>query len=152
MYAERRVACLHLVHRTSAVDAPVHDGRFKRFDAECSARRHCADFVVEAPGDVARRGLLNQVPLNGLRRPIEDLSVLKGSTQLDILGMRPHQRHRRAGRVPDEQISIGNVGAIPDLLRKEAAFTRQRLHGVRKRLRGVSPSGGEFVVGAFTGE
>ena len=66
--------------------------------------------------------------------------------------MRPYERHGRAGRVSDEQSSVRNVGAIPDLLRKETALTRQRLHGVRKLLRDVSPPGGELVVCALAGQ
>src|SRR4029079_11045396 len=70
--------------------------------------------------------------------------------QFDVLGMRPHERHGRTGRVSDEQPSIGNVGAVPDLLREKAVLTRERLHGVRKLLRDVSAPGGELVVGTLT--
>ena len=51
----------------------------------------------------------------------------------------------------DEQSSIRDVGAVPDLLWKETALSRQFLQGIRKLLGDVSPPGGELVVCALAG-
>ena len=121
MHAQRRVARRGVVHGAPPVDAPMHDGRRERLDAERPVRRHRAHLVVEAPDDAVRRRLLDEVPLDRLRRPIEDAAVEQRPAQLEILGVRPDERHGRTGGVADEQLAIRNVGAVPHLFGKEAA-------------------------------
>ena len=47
---------------------------------------------------------------------------------------------------------LRNVGAVPDLLGKETALARERLHRARELLGDVRPSGGELVVCALAGQ
>ena len=63
--------------------------------------------------------------------------------------MRPHERHGRTGGVADEELALGNVGAVPDLLREKTALAGDRFHSPGKFLSDVRSAGRKFVVCAF---
>ena len=130
----------------------MHDGGGEGLDAEGCAGRHRAHLVVEAPDDAMRRRLVDEVPLHGLGRPIEHVPVSKGPAQLEVLGMGPHERPGRAGRLPDEQFALRNVGGIPDLLGQQTALAGERLERLRQLIGDVRAAGGELVVGALAGQ
>ena len=54
--------------------------------------------------------------------------------------------------MPDEELTVGNVGAVPDLLRQQTAITGQRFHRPRKLFGDVDAPGGELVMRAFAGD
>jgi hypothetical protein len=64
---------------------------------------------------------LDQVALHGLRRPIEDLPASKRSAQRDVLGVRPHERHRRPGRRPvgSDQAAINSAAISVAMVKGE---------------------------------
>ena len=70
--------------------------------------------------------------------------------ELDEFGMRPSQRHRRAGRLSGKKPPLRQGRAVPHLLRHHAARPGHRRHGFEIRRRIVSSD--QFVVTAFAGE
>src|SRR4051812_16691556 len=51
-----------------------------------------------------------------------------------------------------EELAIGDVGTVPDLLRQKTAVTGHVFHGGCKLLGDISPSGRELVVCALAGQ
>src|SRR5947199_7969805 len=62
--------------------------------------------------------------------------------------MSPHERHRRAGRPPEEHASFGEVRRVPDLLGEQPRGRREALHGAEVG-RNVPP-GGELVMSTLS--
>ena len=82
------------------------------------------------------------VALDRLGRHVEDAAVAQRPAQLDVLGVRPHQRHGRAGGPAEEQLALGNVRRVPDLLGDQAALVGeglQRAAAARARSRVARP-------------
>ena len=63
--------------------------------------------------------------------------------------MCPYERHRATRWSPVEQVTLGNIVAVPHLLRNQPA--RARLGGYRlsESPGDIAPAGGELVVRAF---
>src|SRR5438128_2032256 len=79
-------------------------------DEEDLSQCHRPNLGVEAADRVRRaRPALDEVPLDRLRRLIEDAAVCDGATQLDVLRVRPHQRSSRSGRLAEKQLADRNV-------------------------------------------
>jgi len=92
------------------------------------------------------------IALHRLRRGVEHAPVRQGATQLDVLGVSPHERHGRPRRLGEEELPLRDVGGVPDLLGQEAAFVGERRERIEERLRLVAPARGELVVRALGGE
>src|SRR5258705_12543857 len=153
MHAQRRVVRHRIAYGPPAIHTPMHRGLGQRLHAERSTGGHRAHLVVETPDDVTGRGrFFSEVPLNGLRRPVEDLTVSKRPAQLQVLGVRPHEWHRGAGRLPEEQLPLRNVGAVPDLLGKKTTVAREGLERLRQLFGGARTSSRQLVVGALASE
>ncbi len=56
------------------------------------------------------------VAVGDFRDQAEDLAVRRGAHQLDVLGMRPHQRHGASGGTSKSHVGLGQVRQSPDLL------------------------------------
>ncbi len=66
-----------IVDGVPAVRAPMHRRRRERLDAEDSAFRHRSYLVVEPPDEMGRCHAVDDVSLNGLRRPVEHVCALE---------------------------------------------------------------------------
>src|ERR1700687_4173302 len=66
--------------------------------------------------------------------------------------MRPHQRTRGAGRLAEKEFALGNISAVPDLLRQKAAAVGRKFHYPQKFLRTASVAGRQFVMRALSGQ
>jgi len=53
------------------------------------------------------------------RDKVEDLTVGRGTKELDVLRVRPHQRHHRTGRPAEVHVDLGPIRFVPDLLREK---------------------------------
>ena len=130
------------------------DGRGpKRLDAQDGPSRHCADLVVESPqANLLVDASAFRYRCDGLRRPVEDAPVSNGPTQLDVLGVRPDERPRRARALPEEQFAFGDVGRCPRSAPGEPAVARECLKRPRESVARVEASGRKFVVRALAGQ
>src|SRR4029450_10553330 len=97
------------------------------------------------------RRWVDEVPPPGLRRAVEDLAISERPAQLQVLGVRPHERHRRAGRAPEEQLPLRNIGAVPDLLWEQTAVAREGLERLRQLFGRTPASRRQLVVGGLAG-
>src|SRR5688572_1206285 len=152
MHPQPRVPGRSVVNRPPAIDAPMHNRGRERLDPERPARRHGADLVIETPDDKGRCDLVYEVAFDGLRWPVEDLAVAQRSTQFDVLGMCPDERHRGPGRMADGQLPVRNVGAVPHLLRQETALARKRFHCIGELASHVGTASGELVVATLASQ
>ena len=96
---------------------------------------HFADFMVESPERIFAGYLMPGVALRRLRRHIEDIPVSQGAAQFQIFGVRPDERHGRAGWFAEEQFAFGDVGSIPGL------FWEQTIRVGKRFKRGKQVSG-----------
>ena len=102
---------------------------------------------------ICRTCLSTQITLHGLRRLVKDFAVANGAAQLDVFRVRPHQGTGGARGLAAEEFQRGNVGRVPNLFGKQAAVAGGGVfHHGQQGLRFVAMSGGESVVGAFSGE
>src|SRR5262249_10776561 len=76
---------------------------------------------------------------------VEDFTIDRRAQKLEILGMRPHQRHCRSSRLADAKTKTGPVWFIPYLLRHHLAGGSKFFVGSQKRLNIVARC--EFIVG-----
>ena len=99
---------------------------------------------------VRRTGLLHEVALHRLRRHVEDLSVVQGAAQLDVLGMRPHQRHGRprAGR----GTARSGMSCASQTCSGSRPLSLAKTPGRAAVLGLVLPAGRQLVVGALAGQ
>src|SRR5690625_4179375 len=66
--------------------------------------------------------------------------------------MRPGERHGRPGRPATEKPPLGDVPAIPDLLRQKMAIACKALHGDEQALGPLPVAKGELVMRALAGQ
>src|SRR5262249_46313936 len=88
--------------------------------------------------------------LSHLGNELENPPIPGTAQQLDIFRVRPHQRHRRSSGFTQAHIHLGPVRPIPYLFGQHAGAGSELLHSSDERPN--IPSGGEFVVAAFSGE
>ena len=55
----------------------------------------------------------------------KDAALAQRAYQLDVLGMGPDERHRRARRATAKQLAIGDVVGVPHLLGQEATIAAE---------------------------
>jgi hypothetical protein len=89
------------------------------------------------------------IPLVDRVDAVKDLAVESRAQQLEILRMRPHQRHRRAGRAPHAQAPLRPIGLVPNLLRQKLAAGRKLLVSFDQRSDVASRC--QLVMRAFAG-
>src|SRR5215207_11448494 len=123
--------------------------RGQDLDAERLAARHRAALVVEAPEGERRAGLRNEVALRRLRRQVEDLPVPQRAHQLDVLRVRPDERHRRTRGAAVEEFPPREVGRVPDLFGYHPAVARLRGHHAEQALGLRATARGQLVVAAL---
>ena len=90
-----------------AVAAPAHDRGKRQRDRQPRAGPHRADRGVRPPEGVRRDRPPGAIALPHRARPVERPLDLPRHQQLDELGMRPGQRHRRAACPPRKQPALG---------------------------------------------
>ena len=153
MDAEGVLGRVAVVGRRPAVAAPMDHGRRQHLDAQGLAGRHRADLVVEAPGPQRRRRLAFDVALGALRRHVEDGAVAQRAQQLDVLGMRPDQRHGAAGRAAARQLACRGRSAPSHTCSGSRPPPPAQPSSVASRRAASSRSPrGELVMGAFAGQ
>src|ERR1700722_13850609 len=69
-----------------------------------------------------------------------------------MLRMRPDQRHGAAGGTPEKQFPLGNILAVPDLLRQQAAAAGRGLQRCKQASGFLRPPGGQLVMRPLTSE
>ena len=84
------------------------------------------------------------------RRAIERMADLARHQELDVLGMRPGQRHCRTARSAGIKPALGDRVGVPDLLGDHAPGARHRRHRLQIGQRVVA--GAQFIVAAFAGQ
>src|SRR5271165_1090624 len=132
-----------------SVEGPMDQGRFHKEETQLLAKGQSARLVIEAPVKVFGGFLLYQIALRGLRRLVEDATVVQRAAQLDVLRMRPYQRARGAGTLAGEELALGNVGGVPDLFRNQAATAGGGFHDREQGFGGGRPPGGNLIMGAL---
>ncbi len=111
-----------------------------------------AAFVVHPPAGIGRAHAFDLIAPVGLRRHVEDPLVTQRAQQLDVLGMGPDQRHRRSRGPAAEELALGQVVAVPDLLGQQMPVAGEAFERAQQRLGAGSVAGGEFVMRALAGE
>ena len=94
-----RVPCRVSAHRRGSASRPCSSAPAPVLAGRAAARVPLvwtASANPAARSCSARRAFSAQVAPRGLRRPVEHRAVGQRTQQLDVLGMRPDQRHRRA--------------------------------------------------------
>src|SRR5665213_1279026 len=81
---------------------------------------------------------------------VENLAILSRAQQLEVLRVRPDQRHSRPCGLPPPQARTRFVRLVPDLLRQHLAAGGKRLIGLYHLLKAVACR--QFVVRAFASE
>jgi len=79
-----------------AIVTPAQSERRISFDAQDLSGCDRGERVIAPPHGDARRRPLHHVAFVGLRRAVKDRPVLERAQQLDVLAVRPRERHRRA--------------------------------------------------------
>src|ERR1700744_705137 len=128
-FCDRQIAKIHadagrdgwaVCRRHPVVGRPVDQRLLAKFQPQRPSRPNTVDFRSELPDDRRRRRRILDVAIHGLRRHVEHGTVPQRPQQLDVLGMRPYQRHGAAGGPTTEQFELRDVVAVPDLFRDQA--------------------------------
>src|ERR1051325_5402300 len=127
------------------VDSPMEQERLVRLKAQQRTRPHCRHATIEFPyfdgltfRTCADVSIVSNVDL------IEHFGVGERALQLDVFGVRPQQRHRRASWTTKIEMSRRQIRSIPDLLRNQADTLRELLERAQKW--STVSSGGDFVM------
>src|SRR6516165_409197 len=110
-----------MMRRLPTVDRPHQFKSFLVQDADGVAGTGFLDWsplAVDfefAPDALAARRLAIAL-VHGID-PVEDLAVHRRAQQLEVLGMRPHQRYRRPCRLAYAEAETRPLGFVPHLLR-----------------------------------
>src|SRR5215472_6105018 len=132
--------------------SPAQMRGHRQIDPEILTRREPAAPLLWRPDLEARGAALVQIALLGLRNAVPDGAFVQRAQKLDVLGVGPGERHAGAGWVSVEEITLGNVLGVPDLLGNQAALAGLARHGLKQFQRRVMVSGSEFVVRTFSRE
>src|SRR5579863_2692921 len=122
MSSQSGVARIGIVRGLPIVDAPMHASGRKHHDTKGLIARNTSGLVIESPAKDLPHMLFLQVALHGLRRLIENLSIVNRASQLDVLRVRPHQRTCGSGGLSAKQFEGWNIRGIPNLLGKQATL------------------------------
>ena len=150
MEPEIAVDAGRLVDLLPAVAAPAHDRGKRQRDGQPRAGPHRADRGVRPPERVRRDRPPGAIALPHRARPVERAVDLPRHQQLDELGMRPGQRHRRSARPPRKQPAFGYRLGVPHLLRDHPAGARHGRHCREIGQRVVA--GFDLVMAALAGQ
>src|SRR5690348_13443900 len=143
---ERIVGCL------PTIGAPVHHAGLQQNDAKSLAAGHSPRLVVEAPAKILPRSLFHDITLERLRRLIENFPHPQRASQLDVLGVGPHQGSRRPGGASAKQLSGGDVLLVPYLLGNQSPLLREIFHRLQEGAGNIGTTRSEFVEGALSGQ
>src|SRR5690242_20617014 len=121
-----------------------------RLDAQLRPRVHRGDLPVALPDLDARTRRPAEVTIRDLRDEIEYAPVRRRAQQLDVLAMRPHQRHCRAGLPSATEQLRRDVSLIPNLFRQQPRAVGKSLD--RADIWADVASRREFVMPALAGE
>ena len=95
---------------------------------------------------------MDEVPFDGLRRAIEERAVVQRAAELEVFGMRPDERHSRAGRMADVTALDRECPRCPRLAREEPASPAKVSIACASRSATSQASGGELVMGSLASE
>ncbi len=105
-----------------------------------------------ARGRAASRSSPRGSARTGLRRRVEDAAVVQRAAQLDVLGVRPDQRHGRAGRPAEVQPASGMSAESQTCSGSRPLSLANDSMARSSSLRLASPARRQFVVGALAGQ
>src|SRR6185437_15709979 len=134
------------------VGRPADPRLIQTFQPQHAARSDAVDSRGRSPRDRRRRRGILQVAIERLRRRIEYRVVTERPQQLDMFGMRPYQRHGTARGPAEKQLPRGDVFAVPDLFRQQAAGAGGGFQRREQAPRLLQPPRRQFVMSPFAGE
>ena len=133
--AESRAAqspALSLVHRLPSIIGPSHVKKPIVQNPQRASRIHLLNRPLAAINLHVPPALLLAlrlaIPLIHRIDAVKHFSVYRRPQQLQILRMRPHQRHRRSRRLSLLQTPLRPVGLVPHLLRQQLPATCDTPH------------------------
>src|SRR5678816_1460045 len=115
------------------VAGPPQPERGGRLEPQGASGRYRAYLPVECPDLLPRHRPAGAVTVGAGRDQADDLAVRGGAHQLDVLGMRPGQRHGASGRAADAPAGPGTIRQRPHLLGQQARLRGKPLHGPDER-------------------
>ena len=125
--------------------------RLVRLDAQGRVGANGHRAAIELPDlEAAPGGSGPPVPLGDLGDLVERVALRHGAEELHVFRVGPDERRRGLGRFPEEEVEVGPVGLIPDLLGEEAGGRGDLFE--RADVRGGVPAPIEFVHPPFAGQ
>lgn len=85
MSSQSGVARVGIVGGLPIIDAPMHASGREHHDTKGLIARNTSGLVIESPAKDLPHMFLLQVALHGLRRLIENFSIMNRASQLDVL-------------------------------------------------------------------
>src|SRR5258708_30189523 len=128
MHVERRRRGHDVPACAPILAAPMDESGLGKLDPQDLSGGDDLRFLIAAPGHVPGMHTVDLVALARLRRHVEDALFPKRAQQLDMLGMRPDERHRRSRGPAAEELALRNILAVPDLLRQAMPVAATPLH------------------------
>ena len=135
-----------------AARGPTNTCRHWKIYAQVFAGHEPATLLIGRPYLKACDASFALIALLGLRDTIPDGAFVQRAEKLDVLGVRPGERHAGTRGMAVEQVVFGDVVRIPHLLWNHAALAGLPCDGLQQLQCTFPPTGGEFVVRAFTSE
>ena len=130
-----------------AITAPMHERSARQCDREPSAGIKSLDRSMLPPEGMSNGRTTSLIAPPYGTRTINRAPEMARHHQLDELGMRPDERHRRPGRPTRLETAARDRVGIPHLLGQHAPGARHRCHRRKKRQRVAA--GGELVMAAL---
>src|SRR6185312_5454343 len=93
--------------------------------------------------------LAASIPPGGLRRHVEHRPVLERPQQLNVLRMRPGERHCASRRAAKKQLPLRYIFGVPYLFGYQAAFAARSFHCRKQPPRFFDLAESKFVVSAL---
>ena len=93
MHAERHRRGHDVPAGAPVLAAPMDESGLVKLDPQDLSGGNDLRFMIAAPAHVTGMHTIDLVAPTRLRRHIEDVVFPKGAQQLDMLGMRPDERH-----------------------------------------------------------
>ena len=129
---------------------PMQAKRRRRANTQDMSLARMANGMVRLPEFDAGSWYLAAIAFRHFRNEIEDLAIINGSEQPQVLRMRPEKRTCRASRAAASHVHVRPVVFIPDLLGEQTGSVRKPFHRVEIGAR--IAAGRKFVVTAFARE